>query len=277
MSEFYVPTVSRSIKAILDDEDWFSDGHPRWHGQQSVDEVGTEKKRRISVLIRMSRGRVYWRNLASILERCDPESRCGSGACALCGRAVQRWYVAAVCETINEHPQGEPVMLSAVSHRGNRPAIGVSHPDVINIGSYFTRKFVEAGIPWLAGALDVRHYAGSDPYLCIHAHALAVIKNPDLTAKRLSDILRRDGHVSHEKHVVWKPWDGSTYGASYAMKYRFHDVRASDEVKARLMLAFHVMGLDRRMILRGVRRRLVNGFVSLNTLFPWQQKSGFRM
>ena len=31
--------------------------------------------------------------LAAVLENCRPEDRCFSGACPICTRAVQRWYV----------------------------------------------------------------------------------------------------------------------------------------------------------------------------------------
>src|SRR5262249_42507414 len=91
-------------RAILKNEYWFGDGPPAL-GDQFTAALAEERSHQIIVILVRAAKRVKkkknlplartYRALVRKLEKCRPQSRCGSTACTMCARAFQRAKTAA--------------------------------------------------------------------------------------------------------------------------------------------------------------------------------------
>ena len=97
--------------------------------------------------------------LAAVLEKCRPEDRCFSGACPICLRAVQRWYVDqghSVARHIARDGE-KPVVLSMV------PDFGRESPGALN--RFDWARFLSASRCALQSAGVTNFYLGVDASL----------------------------------------------------------------------------------------------------------------
>ena len=97
--------------------------------------------------------------LAAVLENCRPEDRCFSGACPICMRAVQRWYVDqghSVARHIARDGE-KPVALSMV------PDFGQELPGALN--RFDWAQFLSASRYALQSAGVTNFYLGVDASL----------------------------------------------------------------------------------------------------------------
>ena len=71
--------------------------------------------RRSSIFRKHGSGSSAARRVRKALNSCEPDNRCLSGACPVCMRAFQRWFVHAADEFIRSHPASEAGGFKAVS------------------------------------------------------------------------------------------------------------------------------------------------------------------
>jgi len=148
---------------------FFGDGPPRWkmgHGKSWERWCYTEAEahvRRQKVVGQLRHQLSLERNFALAilmvrLRACRPEAPCFSGACPVCVRALQKWFVAT----------GDNLGTAMITDMKLKPRILSLVPDFGQVKSGalrtfdmpgFRRKSIEAlrlaGIPWFRGALDV--------------------------------------------------------------------------------------------------------------------------
>jgi hypothetical protein len=101
--------VDRRTRLILrgrHSAQWYGNGEPRWtEGKRqrpcTTAEEATEKRKKIVKLLKRHGGTNSRANdVRERLSSCKPERRCLSGACPLCLRADQRWFVSQVNELL---------------------------------------------------------------------------------------------------------------------------------------------------------------------------------
>ncbi|WP_166301483.1 hypothetical protein [Bradyrhizobium sp. 2S1] len=79
-------TPSPWLAKNLADERWFGDGQPNWKYLPSVEKAQIERQQRVRLL--KKHGHL---ELMTVLAACAPGTRCLSGCCPECGRAMQRF------------------------------------------------------------------------------------------------------------------------------------------------------------------------------------------
>jgi hypothetical protein len=92
----YKPHVTPLVAKVLGDEDYYGDGAPTWPGAPASSDAKATRERYSKRLRRFSPQFPKANELSHLLSACEPHHRCMSGACPECGRAFQRWFVAAV-------------------------------------------------------------------------------------------------------------------------------------------------------------------------------------
>lgn len=98
-------TLNQSdIATIVSRQAWQGSGAPSWPQAKAKSEVVALSKKWVKRLRRKDRrGSLPTPEmlaLADKLANCGPNTRCGSGSCPMCGRAVQRWAVAQVLRLV---------------------------------------------------------------------------------------------------------------------------------------------------------------------------------
>jgi hypothetical protein len=81
-------------------ESWYGDGHPTWSEGTNDDrpsmnesEAQAQRLRDVKMLRRHCKTNKRGLHLANLIESCDEDHRCLSGACIECNRAAQRLFV----------------------------------------------------------------------------------------------------------------------------------------------------------------------------------------
>lgn len=95
------------LPVIHVDERWYGDGTPNWKKAPTGADAHAKRVEAANRLGHANYALVTGAAaLALIIASCSPESRCGSHACPECGRADQRWLVAAFRKVLRQHQVG---------------------------------------------------------------------------------------------------------------------------------------------------------------------------
>lgn len=100
---------------------WYGNGPPDWpqgpekQPCQTAEEAVEARRKAIKHLRKHGSGSSAARRVRKALNSCEPDNRCLSGACPVCMRAFQRWFVHAADEFIRSHPASEAGGFKAVS------------------------------------------------------------------------------------------------------------------------------------------------------------------
>ena len=86
-----------------------------WKGEPSEEKIIKEHQKRIRFLRMHGETDPRARTAAERLDSCRPRRRCLSGACLLCGRLLQRWFVRASKRFIADHLEAQNRELIAIS------------------------------------------------------------------------------------------------------------------------------------------------------------------
>ena len=268
-----------SVARILKDKTLFRGGFPSWVNCPTAEEA---KNNRIAAIKRLQRDSETAdpaaEPLADILSACRPARRCLSGACPVCGRAFQRWWVS---ETEKLAAATNPARLHAISivlpdHRVRAGSLGNLDPTRLKRPLFETIKNI-GGLDWLVGAIDLSlnddHQKGLGIRWQPQFYLFASTTRIDLLSKVLrqkypsTDVVRRPVQI--------KECDGSAQAISYGFKTFFvrriayqtevglpenrrtcwHtrkvSLTAAEHILA--MLWMHKVGFAGRLFLRGVR------------------------
>jgi hypothetical protein len=100
---------------------WYGDGPPQWQqgrkkaSCQTAVEAVEARRKAIRHLDWHGAHLEQARTVRSVLASCKADNRCLSGACPVCMRAFQRWFVAAMDQFIRRHPADQDGGFKAVS------------------------------------------------------------------------------------------------------------------------------------------------------------------
>lgn len=217
--------------------------------------------------------------LAKALDKCSRHNRCHSGACPVCTRREQVWFVERM--NVFEREVDEPLsVLSIVLPLRLRPGCTTAHAK-----RQFGRMLAQlnrdlACLPWVVGGIDVsvNEHAGEVHKPCYQFQLWAFAPTRDL--RRAEDRLRArfpaPRHVKRPVRVL--PFDGDPRAFAYALKPNFdrrvtlpaitekqartlgvtprrqntkhRPLRSAQEADLRLIL--HALGIKARLVLMGV-------------------------
>ena len=262
---------------------WFSNCHPTWlegpndRPSMSRQQAKEQQLRDIKMLRRHCKKNRSGLRLADLIESCDQDHRCLSGACIECNRAVQRMFVESGESLLN----GSAVSVSAVSIVFRRAWIPqgrlINPSDLFEPLSHRLRRALQAaGIRQAFGGFDVSANEHASDGFSTHYRPHAYIFIPTTQFKRAERRFREffPASITVRRPVVAHDFDGRRKGLAYALKRDFQRrvtlprQRLSDgSVKRRntrdrplralqkveLGLALHRLGLGARLFLYGLQ------------------------
>jgi hypothetical protein len=263
---------------------WFGDGRPTWLEGPNDDQPSMSRQRAkeqqlkdIKILRRHCKRNRHGLRLADIIETCEEDHRCLSGACIECNRAVQRLFV----ESSESLFHKSAISVSAVSIVFRRAWIPqgrlINQSDLFEPLSHRLRKALEAaGIRQAFGGFDVSANEHARGGFSTHYRPHAYIFIPTTQFKRAERRFRTFFPASStvRRPVVAHDFDGRRKGLAYALKRDFQrrvtlprqrlsngsvkrrntrdrPLRALQKVE--LGLALHRLGLGARLFLHGLQ------------------------
>ena len=175
---------------------WYADGEPTWkqgrHGKPAKTSKQARKERRqlVKVLRRHGKGNDSALRLADILESCSKKHRCLSGACPVCSRAFQRWFVSAASSVVSRKKHWYVVSFVWREHRF---AEGNLDPNTMfqRLRSHLRVSLKVAGIRQAIGGFDISMNEHQDgkfvPHWRPHAWILDLNEEPKEIAEPSQD------------------------------------------------------------------------------------------
>ncbi len=275
-------------------ERFYGDGSPQWQrGRSDLPcETATQAKHEWYRTIKHLRGNqadeTLFGQLADLIEACCAKARCRSGACPLCRRALQRWFVWTAPTATRKHggdEHGRWVRISiipSVRIRGGRNKLHLRRQLRAAIKELLA-GVERAHLTIVIGGIDVsfnRHATGAfqDHYQfhlwCLVPYSMGQQARPPLEA-----IFPANDIAKHATYVGQKTYDGSLRGYGYALKTDFkarttlpkemtpagkrpsQNTRLDDLTIAQrlpLFVMLHMLGLEGRLFLQGAKVRLNN-------------------
>lgn len=273
--------------------EWQGDGPPHWKeckGKQTerpCKSASEAMRLRDLTVGRLHRcGGIEAEVLAERLAACAPDTPCASGACPICSRCLQRWFVHESRRLVAALPGRLQVyMVSLIPDFGACAWDQTGGFDLAAIKRRATRALVTAGVKVAFGGVDFSmnvDECSDRPYL--QAQLLLFI--PDLTGLQKNALvkqLNRSGSV--KVPVQAQKFDGDNAGLAYALKYVFFrresylqqpHVRVDrrdtlntrsrplrGQAAAQLAIMLDRLGLNSRLIMVGVKRIRKNGKVRM--------------
>ena len=281
-----------SISVICGNSRWLGDGDPTWiegrgkRWQRSCNTLAQTNQMRCDA-IRLLRhhapnnARTAVVALADRLDACSPRQPCTSGACAVCGRAVHRWFVRCgnrLIEQLGATTDATDLLMVTISPDfGQIPIDQMASHTVHTIVAKLRHLLRSAGVDIAFGGIDFSvNCDGDDRRDYVQVHACLIVPRsswprPDRKlrlAMNKSRVVRRPINI--------KQFDGDSAGLAYALKYQFNrrvryqqssdtrrdnrccsntrtkPLRGCDWVK--LMLFIDELGLSERIFLIGIKR-----------------------
>ena len=221
--------------------------------------------------------------LAKRMLACTPDTPCGSGACNSCATAAQRRATILLRKATRRIDLGEQVgILSTMVAAAATPLRSLGRFDPSTLITPIREALIEADVSWAALAIDIsvnEHATGRyAPFVLPHVHGVVVTSELQVLRKALKAACPATDAIPRPLHLV--PWDGDTKAFDYMMKLRLErrigvdnasrfDPRngttrlcravRKDRPRSRerrdLLLFFHRIGIDRRLILYGAALR----------------------
>jgi hypothetical protein len=207
---------------------WYADGAPFWRQgrrrkpAKSSQQARKERRKLVKVLRRHGKGNDCALRLADILESCSKEHRCLSGACSVCARAFQRWFVSAASSVVI--PKKHWHVLSVV-WREHRFAEGKLDANTMfeRLRRHLQVALKATKIRQAIGGFDIsmnEHENGKFvPHWRPHAWILVATKNPRRLRKHLKERFLASKRVRRPLRIV--RYDGSPKALAYALKTDF--------------------------------------------------------
>jgi hypothetical protein len=260
---------------------FYGNGEPKWvEGKRSPRPSSTRRDARLQCEELVQRlctehGDDLRDEIAADLSECTVHTPCGSGACPLCVRTIQRWFV----ETASEHPhlaEGGLSVVSIVPKFGCFPATNAPTNTIWSFNKDIGALLTEAGIHEAIGGVDPNFNEHRDGAFEPHGQLQAwLIIRSELLTKSVKDRLRSLLEVSslHRRPLRIESFDRGLNGYAYALKHtydrrvsippvidkqgetierrntRHRNLRRKQEVALALLL--HQAGLRARLILHG--------------------------
>jgi hypothetical protein len=268
---------------------FYGDGPPQWrqgrNGQPPKTAAEARRERhRLALALRRDASRAALA-LAEKLEGCRQGRRCLSGACPVCGRALQRMFVHATPSLAERH-DGDMEAINLVSATGAIPYRRLDEHDVFERIERRLRRALDRLRLLAVGGFDIsanEHEADEfEPHWMPHAWILAPGRRARRVENELRDWFPNTDTVPRPVHM--KRFDGNPAGFAYALKPDFlrrislepatlpdgsrstHSTRGKPiwgEPRVELALALDRAGLDARLFLRGYELVIADGDVDI--------------
>jgi hypothetical protein len=267
------------LEAIRDDVRWYGNGAPKWKKAPSNDDAiakGVASVRRLQHSAYLTISGTL--TLAQVLEACFADKRCGSMACAECGRAFQRWLVRAVGDRLKHPTPGfRDFSFNFVMPDGQAPIHDLGSVDfdaILNkcrdaLAKFSAVEFAVLGIDTSAND-DTDKFAkgklcdGPKVYWQAHIYGIVRATHRQAVWDALHGLFPKAPNIFRPLWVSPGPFSGSAAGISYMCKpdafrrvpYRnehgeWATPRVPPALKAReqvhFMLAMHDLGFARRI------------------------------
>jgi hypothetical protein len=206
---------------------WYDDGEPTWkqgrHGKpaKTSKQARKERRKQVKVLRRHGKGNDSALRLADILENCS-EHRCLSGACPVCSRALQRWFVSSASSIVSPNKHWHAVSFVWRKHRF---AEGNLDPNTMfeDLRRHIRGSLKAAGICQAIGGFDISMNEHQDGKFAAHwrPHAWILIstKDPESLRNHLKTRFPASKRVRRPLRIV--RYDGSPTALAYALKNDF--------------------------------------------------------
>ena len=207
---------------------WYADGAPAWkqgkHGKpaKTSKQARAERRKLVKVLRRHGKGNGSALRLANILESCCKKHRCLSGACPVCSRAFQRWFVNASSSFVSQNKHWYVISLVWREHRFAEENLD---PNTMfqRLRSHLRVSMKVAGIRQAIGGFDLslnEHQDGKFiPHWRPHAWILISTKDPRRLRNHLKTRFPPSKRVRRPLRIV--RYDGSPTALAYALKGDF--------------------------------------------------------
>ncbi len=220
----------KSTPQELNIERWFSDDEPTWivgkrrKPPQTAAEAMAQSKRLCKTLHRLSTEAGI--GLAAKLAGCAPENRCQSGACPVCIRAAQRWFVASAAPVLAEVSKTSGICCVSIipanfDDDGKPQIIGSVRAAIRQILTVFR----QAGIRFHLGGLDISYNEvegdKNDRKYKRCVHIWGFLRADELRATE--SFLRRAFYRTEmaRRTFMSKAFDGNPAGIAYVLKNAF--------------------------------------------------------
>lgn len=281
---------------VVHDLRWQENGPPLWvegkkgRPSKSAAEVATLHDAAVSRLIRAGDTVAGATELVERLASCSPSSPCVSGACPICGRSHQRWFVNGGRLIASQLPSGQDLCtISLVPDFGRFRWDRHDQFDPAAFKRKVKRALQASGITRAFGGLDFSlnfDFDSDIPNLQVQIFLIGEIQ----AERYQQDILRKQLNESGKVKVPVRitRFDGNNAGFAYALKYEFfrresylqtadqrNDSRASLNTRSRplrgraavqLAILLDRLGLEARLLLIGVKRIQKNEEVKMIVL-----------
>ena len=230
-------------------ERYYGDGPPFWKvgngrsWERWCDSAEEADAQRRAVVTKLKCHRKQGKNfrlsgLIGRLSRCYPDAPCESGACPVCERALQRWFVE------HGHTTGRTIAM-----RGGRPRILSIVPDFGRVPRDALRRFDfaqfrrrtafalrQADVEWFQGAMDVsfNHDIGDRPNGYFQFQWwLLVAEATKASREVLRAQLNRSGEVKRPDYQFKPTWPRSALGYGLKRKFDRRETFWDERVSAR--------------------------------------------
>lgn len=254
---------------------------------RSAEEASTLRDLTVERLRCHGDGQPLAMGIADRLAFCVPANPCASGACPVCGRSHQRWFVSGCRLITSRRPSSQDLhTISLVPDFGRFRWDQRDQFDPAAFKRKVKRALQASGIARAFGGLDFSMNFDIDsdiPHLQVHIFLIGELRAKQFQQEILRNKLNESGKVKVPVRIT--RFDGDNAGFAYALKYEFfrregylqpanqrNDGRVSLNTRNRplrgraavqLAILLDRLGLEGRLLLIGVKRIQRNGEVKM--------------
>jgi hypothetical protein len=200
--------------------------NPMWKGEPSEEKIAQEQQKRIRFLFKHGRNDPELEAVAKRLESCRPRRRCLSGACLLCGRLLQRWFVRASKPFITKHletKKGDLIAISIVPPDSMGAPGHLKSVSITNLQRRMKYALAKAGIDVAIGGIDFSFNEDRkgkyEPFCSPHLYVITATRKKNRLKKDLIKLFRKT--LMTPRPIKITPFRNRAYRRSYALKTHF--------------------------------------------------------
>jgi hypothetical protein len=215
--------VKRWVATAIEQENHLPDS-PLWKNAPTSEQAEEQRQQRVRFLRKHATDNTQAGFVAERLQQCNFLRRCLSGACPICGRLFQRWFVRA-SEPFIGHLETENLELLAVSliptSRKIRPG-RLSNFSITNLHRRLKYAMDKTDIHSAIGGMDFSFNEDQGrkfkPFWNVHLYAITSGEKEQLS-RQLKAIVKYSKSIPRPKRVT--PFENNARRRSYAMKMHF--------------------------------------------------------
>ena len=200
---------------------------PMWTGKPSEEKINKEHQKRIRFLRKHGKTDPRANSLAERLQFCRLRRRCLSGACLLCGRLVQRWFVRRSKKFIARHLETQDGELVAIIIVPANPIIlppgRLRSLSIANFQRRVKYALAKANIGVAIGGVDFSFNEDRkgtyQSFWAPHLYVITTTRNKGAVKKDLAKWFPKS--VMIPRPIKTPSFENKAYRRSYAFKTQF--------------------------------------------------------